>query len=124
MFTVLIINQKGGVGKTTIADELAFALTRKDKKINFVSTDPQGGCVHEVDYQDKDAEYQIVDTAGVLTESLSDWCKEADMVVIPMLSSIRDLEPTLRTYELAATSKTKAPTKPDPLEASQPELDI
>ena len=47
MFTVLIINQKGGVGKTTIADELAFALERREYKTVYVSTDPQGGAVHE-----------------------------------------------------------------------------
>lgn len=29
MYTILMLNQKGGVGKTTIADELSFALERR-----------------------------------------------------------------------------------------------
>ena len=48
MYTVLFLNQKGGVGKTTLADELAFALERRGMSVAFVSTDPQGGSVHEV----------------------------------------------------------------------------
>ena len=48
MYTILMLNQKGGVGKTTIADELSFALERRGKTVAFVTTDPQGGSVHEV----------------------------------------------------------------------------
>lgn len=107
MFNILIINQKGGVGKTTIADELAFALERLKKSVSFVSTDAQGGSVHGADIID-DADFQIVDTAGVLTENLHEWCKAADMIMIPMLPSSRDLEPTLRTYQLATSSQTDA----------------
>lgn len=44
MYTILMLNQKGGVGKTTIADELSFALERRGKTVAFVTTDPQGGC--------------------------------------------------------------------------------
>ena len=66
MFTILFLNQKGGVGKTTLADELAFALERRGSTVAFVSTDPQGGSVHEVcddpDYAES-CDYQIVDTA-------------------------------------------------------------
>ena len=32
MYTILMLNQKGGVGKTTIADELSFAMTRISRR--------------------------------------------------------------------------------------------
>lgn len=113
MYTILLLNQKGGVGKTTIADELAFAFERRDMTVAFVSTDPQGGNVHEVcddpDYAES-CDFQIVDTAGVLKNGMDDWCRAADMILVPMLPSTRDVEPTMRTLEIAAASKTQAKT--------------
>ena len=111
MYTVLFLNQKGGVGKTTLADELAFALERRGKTVAFVSTDPQGGSVHEVcgdpDYAES-CDFQIVDTAGVLKDEVGDWCRAADAILIPMLPSTRDIEPTLRTLDVAKESGTEA----------------
>ena len=74
MYTILMLNQKGGVGKTTIADELSFALERRGKTVAFVTTDPQGGSVHEVcDDPDfaEECDFQVVDTAGVLVGGVS-----------------------------------------------------
>lgn len=111
MYTVLFLNQKGGVGKTTLADELAFALERRGRAVAFVTTDPQGGSVHEV-CEDPDfaeaCDYQIVDTAGSLSDAIGDWCRAADIILVPMLPSTRDMEPTMRTIAIAKESGTKA----------------
>lgn len=42
MKTIVLTNQKGGVGKTTIAVHLAMALLEAGKKVLFIDIDPQG----------------------------------------------------------------------------------
>ena len=111
MHTILMLNQKGGVGKTSIADELAFALERRGRTVAFVTTDPQGGSVHEVCNDPDEAEacdYQVVDTAGAIRDGMADWCRAADLILVPMMPSTRDLDPTLRTLDIVRDSGTRA----------------
>lgn len=107
MKTVLITNTKGGVGKSLIADELAFSFERSNIAYNFYDFDNQGGTIHEPKKVAK-AKVTIIDTPGALQEQLKDWVKDADLVVIPTRTTSRDIEPLQRMRQIVQAN-TKAP---------------
>lgn len=55
MSTLALISQKGGVGKTTIAVNLSFALVKRGWKVLLVDADPQGGVGFSLTEKSKDA---------------------------------------------------------------------
>lgn len=99
MKTVLVAAQKGGVGKTFLANELAYSLERSGVPFNFYELDPQGGGAHDTAEVDG-AEYAIVDTPGHLDKDMSDQLREADIIVIPTRASMTDMGPLQRMMAL------------------------
>lgn len=105
--TILICNSKGGVGKSLIADELAFSFERSKTPFNFYDLDSQGGTLHKAK-TDKRAAVAVVDTPGALTEKLGEWMSQADLVIVPTRCTSRDIDPLLRIRQ-AVMANTKAP---------------
>ena len=98
---ILIANQKGGVGKTTIADELAFSLERRGFKVAFQNLDNQGGCIHSSTFVGQDDQFVIVDTPGAANSDFRKWCEMADLVIIPSKPSMQDYPAFNQTLTIA-----------------------
>ncbi len=92
---ILICNQKGGVGKSLIADELAFSFERSGIPVSFYDLDSQGGTIH-TSREPADARAAVIDTPGALRTQMRDWLAGADVIVIPTRTTSRDIEPLLR----------------------------
>jgi chromosome partitioning protein len=61
MRTIAIVNQKGGVGKTTVSINLASALAEQDHKTLLVDMDPQSHCAVGLAVPEEQIEQSIYD---------------------------------------------------------------
>jgi chromosome partitioning protein len=123
MQVIAIVNQKGGVGKTTLALHLATAFTQHDCGVVILDLDPQASAAAWKDYRKAEfpavqsiqpvrlkrvleecrsigADIVILDTAPHSDGPALDAARSADLVLIPTLPSIIDLRAMGKTAEL------------------------
>ena len=91
MKIISIINQKGGVGKTTTVINLASALSQQGKKILVIDLDPQGNATTGLGLSNTEQSDQTI--YGILngTMAISDVIKKTKFENLDLISSNVDL---------------------------------
>lgn len=124
---IMVLNSKGGCGKSTLATNLASYYATQDQKVALVDYDPQGSSMEWLSrrpedrpaisgiaaFQDglrglpRNADVAIIDApARTHGKELTDLLKHAETVIVPVLPSTIDIEASGRFLdELLETGK-------------------
>ena len=113
--TVTIVNQKGGVGKTTVALGLASAAMAKGHRVLVVDLDPQGASTWVLGVDADRVEKSVVDVlstnrSGSAKAAIvpSEWSHLVDVLPsIPSLQSLEIIRGGLESALLGAKSETR-----------------
>jgi chromosome partitioning protein len=84
MISLAIVSPKGGVGKTTLCLNLAFAFAQLGRKTLLIDTDPQGGIGHSLSGKAKDARGLVDLIAGERAESVVIQTRNPNLSILPV----------------------------------------
>jgi chromosome partitioning protein len=110
MKTITLAMQKGGTGKSVIADQLGYSLKDRGYKVQVLDLDPQQSSVFQ-NYlaENEEPDFQIVDTRGALDlgikmegseVSIEDIIEASDLVIIPVLPENESIDPLSKIARL------------------------
>ncbi len=109
---VLVINEKGGVGKTTLSAHLAQEWCDQGHKVAIIDRDPQESITrwHQSRMTPRvgdwsDADIIVIDMPPAISEQSAAAIAAADIVLIPMTPSPLDVESTANMIEIIRAVK-------------------
>jgi chromosome partitioning protein len=89
-FVIAVVNQKGGVGKTTTAVNLAASVAAAERKTLLVDLDPQGNASSGVGIRPRTVERSIYDVL-IGREKIDGVIRETDLPFLEIAPSTQDL---------------------------------
>jgi chromosome partitioning protein len=128
MRTIALINQKGGVGKTTVALHLAAAFWQRGENVLILDLDPQASATEWHDAREAELPHVesvqparlakvmehakeigtgllIIDTAPHAESTALEAARASDLVLVPCKPSIMDLRAMRKTVDLLSLVK-------------------
>jgi chromosome partitioning protein len=127
MMIISLVNQKGGVGKTTIAINIGMGMARRNYKVGFLDTDPQGTAsqwqsiegnmafevkhhpspvpAEEIMSKNQNHSLLVIDTPPAIGEITQSVLELSDLAIIPLAPSVLDLWSSRTTIGMIQEAK-------------------